>query len=36
MAIPTASEWGAMILALLLAAAAAWRLRTGERTARSL
>jgi uncharacterized repeat protein (TIGR01451 family) len=33
--IPTVSEWGAMILALLLAAAAAWRLRTGERTART-
>jgi uncharacterized repeat protein (TIGR01451 family) len=31
-AIPTVSEWGAMILTLLLAAAAAWRLRTGERT----
>jgi uncharacterized repeat protein (TIGR01451 family) len=30
--IPTVSEWGAMILALLLAAAAAWRLRRGERT----
>jgi uncharacterized repeat protein (TIGR01451 family) len=33
-AIPTISEWGAMILALLLAAAAAWRLRTGERDRR--
>jgi len=31
-AIPAVSPWGAMILALLLAAAAAWRLRTGERT----
>jgi uncharacterized repeat protein (TIGR01451 family) len=30
--IPTVSEWGAMILALLLAAAAARRFRTGERT----
>ncbi len=29
--IPTVSEWGAMLLALLLAAAAAWRFRTGER-----
>ncbi|HEY9420556.1 MAG TPA: IPTL-CTERM sorting domain-containing protein [Thermoanaerobaculia bacterium] len=27
--IPTLSEWGAMLLALLLAVAAAWRLRTG-------
>jgi uncharacterized repeat protein (TIGR01451 family)/fimbrial isopeptide formation D2 family protein len=33
-AIPTLSEWGVLILALLLAAAAVWRLRTGERTAR--
>jgi uncharacterized repeat protein (TIGR01451 family) len=33
--IPTLSEWGFMILALLLAAAAVWRLRTGARTARS-
>ena len=31
-AIPTLSEWGALLLALLLAAAAAWRLRTGRRT----
>jgi large repetitive protein len=30
--IPTVSEWGAMILALLLAATAAWRLRRSERT----
>jgi uncharacterized repeat protein (TIGR01451 family) len=30
--IPTVSEWGAMLLALLLATAAAWRLRRGERT----
>jgi uncharacterized repeat protein (TIGR01451 family) len=29
-AIPTVSEWGALILALLLAVAAAWRLRTGD------
>ncbi|HKI01019.1 MAG TPA: IPTL-CTERM sorting domain-containing protein, partial [Thermoanaerobaculia bacterium] len=34
-AIPTLSEWGAMILALLLAVAAARRLRTRERIARS-
>jgi uncharacterized repeat protein (TIGR01451 family) len=32
--IPTVSEWGAMILALLLAAAAAWHLRNGGRTVR--
>jgi uncharacterized repeat protein (TIGR01451 family) len=34
-AIPTISEWGAMIMALLLAAAAAWHLRTRERTRRN-
>jgi uncharacterized repeat protein (TIGR01451 family) len=28
--IPTVSEWGALLLALLLAAAAAWRLRTAH------
>ncbi|HEV8579345.1 MAG TPA: DUF11 domain-containing protein [Thermoanaerobaculia bacterium] len=33
--IPTLSEWGAILLALLLAAAAARRLRTGGRVARS-
>jgi uncharacterized repeat protein (TIGR01451 family) len=34
-AIPTVSEWGALLLALLLAAAAAWHLRTSDRTARN-
>jgi len=33
--IPTLSEWGAMILALLLFLAAVWCLRTRERTARN-
>ncbi|HJX28775.1 MAG TPA: IPTL-CTERM sorting domain-containing protein [Thermoanaerobaculia bacterium] len=33
--IPTLSEWGAMILVLLLAAVAVWRLRNGQRTVRN-
>jgi uncharacterized repeat protein (TIGR01451 family) len=33
--IPTVSEWGILIMTLLLAVAAAWRLRTGRRAGRS-